>query len=60
MRTFIDQYNQVWNASSIKELKMKIGKTRAEKMYVDSKKGAIHIGYVIGELWLTEYKRVEK
>jgi hypothetical protein len=60
MRTFIDQHNDVWTVDSIKELKRQIGASRAAKMYVDSKKGAIHIGYVIGELWLTEYTRVEK
>jgi hypothetical protein len=62
MRTFIDQYNQIHIAKSVKELQSNLG-GRCSKMYQDSKDGTIyHIGYVIGSLWCIEYveKRIKQ
>ncbi len=58
-RLFIDQYGNRFYASTIKELKQNlIG--AVSKMYVDRKGESFHIGYVIGQHWLTEYAAVER
>ena len=37
-----------------------MGGGRVSKMYVDKKDGrSVHIGYVVGQHWLTAYQRVE-
>lgn len=37
-----------------------MGGSRVSKMYVDKKDGrSVHIGYVVGQHWLTAYQRVE-
>jgi hypothetical protein len=37
-----------------------MGGSRVRKMYVDKKDGrSVHIGYVVGQHWLTAYQRVE-
>lgn len=60
LRVFIDQYGQVFWAENVKDLQQKLG-GRVSKMYVDKKDGStVHIGYVVGKLWLTEYQRVER
>lgn len=59
-RVFIDQYNQVYRARTIKELRAKVGGT-CSKMYTDKADGSTtHIGYVIGHHWLQEFAPVEK
>lgn len=58
-RTFINQYGRVYYARNIKELRTKIP-GRCGKMYIDTKTGTQHIGYVIGSEWLTEYTIVRK
>lgn len=58
---YIDQYGSKFFATTIKDLKEQIGRTKASKMYVDGKDGkTYHIGYVIGDHWLTAYQPVRK
>lgn len=61
VRLFIDQYGYKYYASTLKELKEKhYLKGKISKMYVDRKDKVYHIGYVIGQNWLTEFSPVEK
>lgn len=56
---FIDQYGTTYFAKTLKELREQIP-GRCSKMYVDTKEGiTLHVGYVIGDHWLTAYQRVE-
>ena len=56
---YIDQWGSRWWAKTVKELREQIG-GRVSKMYVDKKDGrSVHIGYVVGQHWLTAYQRVE-
>jgi hypothetical protein len=41
------------------ELLRRLDRKRAERMYVDTKHGARHIGWIIGGRWFTVY-RVER
>lgn len=60
LRVFIDQYGQVFWAKNVKDLRSYIG-GRVSKMYIDKKDGSVaHIGYVVGQYWLTEYQMVER
>jgi hypothetical protein len=53
-RIFIDQYDVVHYAHSVKELRANLGGA-ITRMYRDAHKGRpVHIGYVVGQLWLTE------
>ena len=62
----IDQYNETYHELGKhprKALLERLYRQHASKMYVDKKDGTIvHIGYIIGGLWLTLYevKRFEK
>jgi hypothetical protein len=57
---YIDQYGNKWGASTIAELRAKIGGGRVAKMYRDKRDGAaVHCGYVIGRHWCTAYQPVE-
>lgn len=59
---YIDQYGSRFWARTVAELRKQIGMggSRVLKMYVDKKDGrTVHIGYVIGEHWLTAYAPVE-
>jgi hypothetical protein len=62
----IDQYGQHYDDLGKyprKALIEKIGYRKAEKMYIDKKDGTtVHIGYIIGGLWITLYRvsRIEK
>lgn len=61
-RLYIDQYGSQFYASTVKELRSQIGNggSLVRKMYIDKKDGRIvHVGYVIGGLWLTAYRPVE-
>ena len=60
-RLFIDQYGNKFFASTVKELRSKIGMGGSSvlKMYVDRKDGStVHVGYVIGQHWLSMYTPV--
>ena len=54
----IDQYGNTYHGLEHprKDLLKRLGCTHAEKMYQDKKDGTtVHVGYVIGGLWLTLY-----
>lgn len=51
-----DQYGQYYHDLGIhprKTLLERLGRKRAQRMYVDSKSGTKHIGWIIAGLWLT-------
>ena len=54
-----DQYGQAYHdlgAHPRAELLARLGKSHAERMFVDKKSGPpAHIGYIIGGLWVTLY-----
>lgn len=55
----VDQYGNTFHGlrHPRKDLMERIGCAHTEKMYLDRKDGSIvHVGYVIGGLWLTLYK----
>jgi hypothetical protein len=56
----IDQYGQTYHALGKhprKALLARLGRQKAQKMYVDTKDGkTYHIGWIIARLWLTVYK----
>ena len=54
-KLYVDQYGTNYYAPTLKELKKKLP-GRVSIMYIETKKGASKIGYVIGSLWLTRYK----
>ncbi len=56
---YLDQYGNRFFANTVKELRQQI-RGRCSRMYIDRADGsALHIGYVIGDHWLTMYRRVE-
>jgi len=56
---FIDQYGSRWYSCTLKDLQSQV-RGRVGKMYVDKKDGStMHIGYVIGQRWLTAWRPVE-
>lgn len=60
---YIDQWRGHYWAKTVKELREQIGMGggRVSKMYVDKKDGrSVHIGYCVGQHWLTAYQPVEK
>ncbi len=59
MMLYLDQWGNKFWARTVKELREQIP-GRVGKMHVDKKDGSIvHVGYVIGEHWLTAYAPVE-
>lgn len=59
---YIDQYGNRFYAHTVKELRDQIGmgKSRVSKMYRDKVDGrTVHVGYVIGQHWLTAYQPLE-
>ncbi len=60
----IDQYGQTYHdlgPHPRKALLERLSRERASKMYVDTPKGTVHIGYIVAGLWLTLYsvERIE-
>lgn len=58
----IDQYGQVYQIGDNPPRKWLLeyfGRKHANKMYIDSKSGTKHIGYIIDGLWLTIYNVCE-
>lgn len=54
-KLFISQYGDKFYAETIKELRQQIA-GKCQRMFVDTKDGKVlHVGYVIGKLWLTMY-----
>lgn len=57
---YVDQYGNHWGASTVAELRAKIGRGRVAKMYRDKQDGgAVHCGYIVGPYWCTAYRPVE-
>lgn len=57
MLLYLDQYGGRYFASTVKELREKVGGGRVSKMYRDLKDGStVHVGYVIGEYWLEAFE----
>lgn len=57
---YIDQYGERWWASTVAELRQKIGGGRIEKMYITRKDGKdMHVGYVVGKHWCQAFQLVE-
>lgn len=55
----IDQYGQTFLGLEHprKDLCDRLGRSHVEKMYIDGSNGeAIHVGYIIGGLWLRLYR----
>lgn len=54
----IDQYGQHYFIKKFprKELVEQLCNSHVSKMYRDTKEGAKHVGYVIGNNWLSVYK----
>ena len=56
----IDQYGQTYHdlgSHPRKKLIERIGSGHVSKMYLDKKDGgSVHVGYVIGQHWLTLYE----
>ena len=71
-RLFIDQFGKPWFAKTVAELRAAVGGGRVYKMYMDRTGGsvngegklsqdrAVHVGYVVGSYWCTEYAIVEQ
>ena len=60
---YIDQYGNKFFAKTVKELRSMIGGggSRVSKMYRDKPNGkVIHVGYVIGNHWLSAYVPFER
>ena len=59
---YLDQHGCRYWASTVKQLRKQIanGGSRVTKMYRDKKDGSTaHVGYVIGDRWLSAYRQVE-
>lgn len=63
IRMFVDQHGRVIFARTTKELREKTP-GRFSMMYVDKcvdgKNVCLHVGYVVGARWFTEYMPVER
>lgn len=60
-RLFIDQYGERFFACTVKDLRDQVGGGRCQRMFRDKASGPpVHVGYVIGHHWLTEYAPVER
>lgn len=61
---FIDQYGYKYHAKNRKELIEAVspyGNPKVSIMYQDKKDGrTVRVGYIVGEHWCTEYKRIER
>jgi hypothetical protein len=58
---YLDQFGNRFWAHSVRELRERIGGGRVSKLYQDKRDGsAVHIGYVIGQHWLSAFVPVER
>ena len=58
---YIDQYGNRFWAKTVRELRQNVGGGRVSKMYRDKRDGrTVHVGYVIGQHWLSAYSPVER
>lgn len=59
---YLDQHGNRFWANTVRQLRKQIGMggSAVRKMYRDKKDGtSVHIGYVIGQHWLTAFQQVE-
>jgi hypothetical protein len=57
---YLDQYGNRYFASTVKELRVKVGGGQVRKMYCDKKDGScVHTGYVVGQYWCSFYQPLE-
>lgn len=57
---YIDQWGNRFYSTTVKHLREQLGGGRISKMYIDKRDGrTVHIGYVIGQHWLTAYRPLE-
>ena len=60
-RMFQDQYGNTFHARTVAELREEVGGGHVQRMFRDKASGPpVHVGYVIGRHWLTEYAPVER
>ncbi len=53
---YVDQYGNVVFARTVKELCQKCYRSKASRMYRDTKDGrTLHVGYIVGDRWFTAY-----
>jgi hypothetical protein len=60
---FLDQYGNRFIAKTVSEPRSKIGGggSRVSRMFQDKTDGrTVHVGYVIGDHWLTAFQPVEQ
>ena len=56
-----DQYGNCFVASTVRELREKVGGGRVSRMYQDKKGGSVvHTGYVVGQHWLSAFAPFEQ
>jgi hypothetical protein len=55
---FLDQYGNRFYSRTVRELREQVP-GRLSKMYRDTTSGTRHVGYVIGQHWLTAFQPVE-
>lgn len=58
-----DQYGQTWHdlgKHPRKELLRRLGRSHADRMYVDRAGKTYHVGYIIAGHWLTVYNVTER
>lgn len=57
---YVDQWGNHFYAQSTRALRDQVGGGRISKMYRDKADGrTVHVGYVVGQHWLTAYQPVE-
>ena len=58
---YVDQHGQSFVASTVKELRKKVGGGRVSIMYADKIGGpTVKVGYVIGSRWLSAFAPFER
>ncbi|GAA5483948.1 hypothetical protein [Haloferula sargassicola] len=55
---FLDQYGNRFYSRTLRELREQVP-GRVSKMYHDTERGTVQVGYVIGQHWLTAFQPVE-
>jgi hypothetical protein len=61
IRMWLDQHGNHFVARTVKQAHAYCGGGRVSRMFVHTKDGRfVHVGYIIGERWLTCFVRWEK
>lgn len=57
---YVDQWGNRFSASTVRELRAKVGGGRVSRMFQDKKDGStVQTGYVVGRHWLTAFVPLE-